>query len=201
MHAHFLTDFYRDALLVAGLWQADGIAQPPAWDVGAALQAMDRLSIEAAILSISSPGVHFGDDRAAQDLARRVNEEAARPTRAHPRRFGCFASTPLPDTAGAVIEMRYALDTLGADGIVLETNFHGVYLGDDLLDPIYAERDARKGIAFIHPTSAHCRTRRCRRACDPHFVGCITISPAHPSPSFWALCSRWLIPAGLLDCC
>jgi 6-methylsalicylate decarboxylase len=49
MHAHFLPDFYRDALVV-GLCQADGIAQLPSWDVGAALQAMDRLSIKAAIL-------------------------------------------------------------------------------------------------------------------------------------------------------
>jgi hypothetical protein len=50
MHAHSLPDFYRVALLVAGLCQADGIAQLPSWDVGAALQAMDRLSIEDAIL-------------------------------------------------------------------------------------------------------------------------------------------------------
>lgn len=48
VHAHFLPDPYRDALLVAGLRQADGIAQLPTWDIGAALQAMDRLSIEAA---------------------------------------------------------------------------------------------------------------------------------------------------------
>ncbi len=45
MHAHFLSDFYRDALLVAGLRQADRLTQLPAWDVGAALQAMDRLSM------------------------------------------------------------------------------------------------------------------------------------------------------------
>jgi hypothetical protein len=45
VHAHFLSDFYRDALLVAGLRQADGITQLPAWDAGAALQAMGRLSI------------------------------------------------------------------------------------------------------------------------------------------------------------
>jgi hypothetical protein len=29
VHAHFLSDFYRDALLVAGLRQADGITQLP----------------------------------------------------------------------------------------------------------------------------------------------------------------------------
>jgi hypothetical protein len=35
---------------------------------------MDRLGIERAYLSISSPGVHFGDDVEARALARRVNE-------------------------------------------------------------------------------------------------------------------------------
>ena len=36
VHAHFLSDFYTDALLMAGLRQADGITQLPARDVGAA---------------------------------------------------------------------------------------------------------------------------------------------------------------------
>jgi hypothetical protein len=30
VHAHFLSDFYRDVLLMAGLRQADGITQLPA---------------------------------------------------------------------------------------------------------------------------------------------------------------------------
>ncbi|MFF8980852.1 hypothetical protein ACF08A_29120 [Streptomyces cellulosae] len=37
----------------------------------------DRKGIAAALLSVSSPGVHYGDDRAARELARAVNEEGA----------------------------------------------------------------------------------------------------------------------------
>lgn len=38
---------------------------------------MDQLGIRTAMLSISSPGVHFGDDMAARTLARRLNETGA----------------------------------------------------------------------------------------------------------------------------
>jgi 6-methylsalicylate decarboxylase len=38
---------------------------------------MDDAGIDVAITSISTPGVHMGDDSAARDLARRVNELSA----------------------------------------------------------------------------------------------------------------------------
>lgn len=178
VHSHFLPDFYRDALEAAGLGQADGIAALPQWSEVEAIETMDRLGIDTAFLSISSPGVHFGDDAAAGKLARRVNEEAARIVANHPGRFGFFASTPLPDIDGAIAEVRVALDELGADGVVLETNFHGVYLGDSLLEPLYAELDRRSAIVFIHPTSPHCP---CCRAEDINEVAA-TAALGYPRP-------------------
>jgi predicted TIM-barrel fold metal-dependent hydrolase len=153
VHAHFIPDFYRRALLDAGHAQPDGIRAIPPWDETSALALMDDLNIETAVLSISSPGVHFGDPAAAAALARRVNDEGARIREAHPGRFGLFASLPVPDIDAAVEESRYALDTLGADGVVLESNNHGVYLGDLLLDPLYAELNERHSTLFIHPTT------------------------------------------------
>jgi 6-methylsalicylate decarboxylase len=41
----------------------------------------------------------------------------------------------------------------GADGVILETNSRGVYLGDERLEPLYAELDRRSAILFVHPTS------------------------------------------------
>ncbi len=70
VHFHYLPDFYREALVAAGHTRPDGIAGIPAWSEQEMLATMDRLSIERAYLSISSPGVHFGDDAAARDLAR-----------------------------------------------------------------------------------------------------------------------------------
>ncbi len=156
VHCHYVPDFYLAAATAAGRAQPDGIAAMPRWSEAEALEAMDRLEVQTAFLSISSPGVHFGDDAAARALARQVNEEGARLAKDHPGRFGLFASTPLPDVDGAVAEVRYAFDHLHADGVVLETNFHGVYLGDERLEPLYAELNARRATVFIHPTSPHC---------------------------------------------
>jgi hypothetical protein len=61
------------------------------------------------VLSISSPGVHFGDDLKTKQLARRVNEEGTRLIQAHPVRFGLFALTPLPNVVMAIEEAVHAL--------------------------------------------------------------------------------------------
>ncbi|MFI5612575.1 amidohydrolase family protein [Amycolatopsis sp. NPDC051903] len=153
VHAHYVPDFYREALIAAGHSQPDGIKAIPGWSEAAALSTMDRLGVRTSMLSISTPGVHFGDDAKAAELARLVNEEAARLRDAHPGRFGFFASLPLPDVDASVTELKHSLDVLHADGIVLETNHHGVYLGDERLEPVYAEAAARGTVVFLHPTT------------------------------------------------
>jgi chromate reductase, NAD(P)H dehydrogenase (quinone) len=60
VHMHFIPDFYRDALASANMASPDGINALPPWDEQNFLRVMDKLQIETAILSISSPGVHFG---------------------------------------------------------------------------------------------------------------------------------------------
>jgi predicted TIM-barrel fold metal-dependent hydrolase len=87
------------------------------------------------------------------DLARLVNEEGARLKAANLGRFGFFASLPLPEIDASVEELRYSLDVLGADGLVLETNHHGLYLGDERLEQVYAEAAARDAVIFLHPTT------------------------------------------------
>ena len=117
---------------------------------------MEATGIAAAVLSVSSPGVHFGDDAAARRIARQVNEAGARTVQDHPRRFGLFASLPLPDVEGSLAEIEYAFDTLQADGVVLLTNARGTYLGDRALDPVFAELNQRGAVLFMHPTSPFC---------------------------------------------
>ena len=156
IHAHFLPDFYRDALLQAGKAHPDGMPAIPAWNIEMALKLMDRLRIAAAILSISSPGVHFGDDRAATRLARRLNEVGNDIRKQHPDRFGFFAVMPLPNIELAIAEAAYALDQLDADGVIVESNHAGIYHGDPRFDPFYAELNYRKAAMFIHPTSPCC---------------------------------------------
>ncbi|MFI2670708.1 amidohydrolase family protein [Streptomyces albidoflavus] len=153
VHAHFVTDGYVAAARSAGVDHPDGMPGWPSWSVEEHLALMDRAGIDRSYLSVSSPGVHFGDDAAARTLAREVNTFGAGVRDAHPDRFGHFASLPLPDVEGALAEAVHALDVLGADGVTVETNHHGHYLGDPRFEPLWAELDRRGAVVFVHPTS------------------------------------------------
>lgn len=169
VHAHFIPDAYRAAAIAAGHARPDGMPAIPAWSEQEMLAMMDRQRIRTALLSISSPGVHFGDDVAARKLARAVNLEGARLKATHPGRFGFLASLPLPDVDGALAELAFALDELGADGFILESNSGGIYPGDPRFDPVYAELDRRSAVVLLHPTSPHCSS-------------CSLPGPALPAP-------------------
>lgn len=153
VHAHFVTDAYVSAACAAGQESPDGMSGWPTWDVEQQLADMDRRDIRRAVLSISSPGIYFGDAAAAADLARYVNDEAAAVVRAHPDRFAFFASLPVPDVGAAIREARRALENLGAAGVILESNAGGQYLGDPALEPLWAELASRRATVFVHPTS------------------------------------------------
>jgi 6-methylsalicylate decarboxylase len=153
VHAHFLTPRYVAQARAAGHEHPDGMPGWPDWDERTHLELMDRWGVGTSILSISSPGTHFGDDAAARALARHVNETGAEIRSRHPDRFGHFASIPLPDVDGALAEAAYALDELGSDGLTVETSAGGVYLGHRDFDPLYAELDRRRAVVFVHPTS------------------------------------------------
>jgi hypothetical protein len=98
---------------------------------------MDRLGIATSLLSVSSPGVHFGDDGAARDLARQVNEEGHRAAEAHPGRFGLFAALPAPDVDSSVAEIGYCYDLAGfpvprqLDAILALTTLEHLHYGSD----------------------------------------------------------------------
>jgi len=150
IHQHFLPPDYLAALDGRGI-QIGGGLLVPTWDAGSALALMDRYDIEKAILSISEPGVYFGDAQQARELARYCNEYAAELIRAYPGRFGAFASLPLPDVDAALRELEYALDTLKLDGVVLLSNSGGRYPGDTLFDELFDELNRRKALVLIHP--------------------------------------------------
>jgi predicted TIM-barrel fold metal-dependent hydrolase len=153
VHAHHLPGFYVQEATAAGHAHPDGMGSWPTWSAKAHLDLMDRNGIRTAMLSMSSPGVHFGDDKAARTLARNVNEYTAELVNDHPGRFGNFASLPLPDVDRSIEEIAYVFDELRADGVTLLTNTHGVYLGDARLESVFAELDRRSAAVFLHPTA------------------------------------------------
>jgi 6-methylsalicylate decarboxylase len=156
VHAHYLPDQYRHALERSGHTRPDGMPQIPEWSAAAHVALMDRLGIASSLLSVSTPGVHLGDDAAARDLAREVNEAGRRAVLDHPGRFGLLGSLPLPDVDAAIAEIAHCVDTLDVDGFVLLTNVDGTYLGATTWDPVFQELDRRGARVLIHPTSPVC---------------------------------------------
>lgn len=151
IHQHFLPPFYLAALAEHGI--KVGMELPfLEWDTQSTLELMDRHDIASAIVSISEPGIYFGDALSARKLARRCNEYAADLIREYPARFGAFAILPLPDVDSALQELEYALDTLRLDGVVLLSNSDGRYPGDPLFNELFSELQRRKAVVFIHPT-------------------------------------------------
>ncbi len=126
-------------------------AELPTWSASDSLKVMDANAIETALLSISAPGVYFGDVDEACSLARSCNEYTARLAEQHPGRFGSFAVLPMPLTEHACHEAAYALDTLNADGVVLLGSTQGKFLGAPEFDELMAELDRRRAVVFLHP--------------------------------------------------
>lgn len=152
VHHHILPPDYVTALKRIGITESGGVPIPD-WNPQASLNVMDQNGIAAAITSISSPGVYFGDISFSGELARQCNEFSARLVCDYPKRFGSFAVLPLPDVDAALRELEYAIDKLKLDGIVLLTNVGGHYLGDPEFDELFAELNRRKAVVFIHPTN------------------------------------------------
>ena len=149
-HHHVVPPTYAAWLKRKGM-EAGGLPIPE-WSADSAIALMDRYRIQNAIMSVSTPGVHLGDDAEAREKAREVNEFAANVVRKHRDRFGFFATLCLPDVKGSIDELAYAFDKLHADGVVLLANSRGIYLGDRIFDPLFDELNKRKAVVFVHPS-------------------------------------------------
>lgn len=72
VHAHALPPYYLEGLAAQGLAPEDEDGFPtPAWDEDAHLAFMDDTGIDYAVLSLSTPHIHCGDDEKALPLPSR----------------------------------------------------------------------------------------------------------------------------------
>src|SRR5215471_17598756 len=100
------------------------------WTPAKSIEDMDKGGVAAAAISITNPGLWFGDKEATRRIARECNEYGAKLVQQHPTRFGLFAALPLPDVDATLKEIEYAFDTLKADGAHFMTSYGDTWLGN-----------------------------------------------------------------------
>lgn len=150
VHHHVVPPVFAATMQAKGIREVAG-APLPRWSAQRSLDLMDMEGIETALLSLSAPGVHFGDEDEAVALAQSCNDFCAALVQARPARFGFFGVLPMPFTDHACREAIRCLDTLGADGIVLLGSTDGYFLGDPRFEALMAELDRRAATVFVHP--------------------------------------------------
>jgi hypothetical protein len=127
-----------EELARVGVVESGGVLFP-SWTMVNLLGFLDRAEIQTALLSLSAPGLCFDNATRERAVARALNGFAAESVTHWPKRFGFFATLPLPDVEAAPAEMSYVLDTLRAEGIGLLSNYDGIYLRDGRFDPMFVD--------------------------------------------------------------
>ena len=149
VHSHILSPSYLAEVtpsmprMYGQLW--------PDWSMPTALERMDRWGIAAQVVSLTEPGLRPVEEDRRSEVARRCNEEMAELVRLQPARFGGLAAVPLPDIAGSMAEVEYALDVLGLDGVAVLSSEAGLYIGDPVMEPLMAVLDRHAAWVMIHP--------------------------------------------------
>ncbi len=162
---------YGSPLWVKTLADADAlnVSAWETWDPSQAVEAMDAGGVQTSISSITVPGIYFAEgfgnqqappgatlDNDVVTLARDVNEFGAKMKADYPGRWGIWASLPLPNVDASLLEIEYALDTLGLEGIGLACSIGATYLGDPAFSPVFEELNRRGAVVYTHPQAGPC---------------------------------------------
>ena len=150
IHCHAISENYIDFVKANGAEMDEGFPIP-SWDLERHIAFMDKAGIQTSVLTMPAPQPYFGDAKTSANVCRRFNEECTALKARYPGRFMFCAALPLPNVESALREAKYALETLGADGVKLATNSYGQYLGDPALDTLMAYLDAQNAVIILHP--------------------------------------------------
>ena len=125
--------------------------QPAMTDVQKRIEDMDRVGIDVAVLSLSTPNVYFAPASQQAEVARLVNDAYAEEIAKRPDRLKGFASLPMDDPSAALKELHRAVDELHLNGAILLSNVNGRPLTDPRYRPILEEMHRMEVCVLLHP--------------------------------------------------
>ncbi|MEU8800423.1 amidohydrolase family protein [Spirillospora sp. NPDC048819] len=152
-HHHAVPPKMRQWAVEQGIIPPTGGPSWAQWTLPDTLATMEANGIAVGVASAPVPAEIFADRKVAESGVHVCNESLAELARDHPTRFGFFANVAMLHPDLALKQVAYALDELGADGVLLNTSAGGRYLGDPVFAPLLAELDRRGAVAFTHPFS------------------------------------------------
>jgi hypothetical protein len=152
-HHHARPASFWVALRSRGRTNHAGVPFPPATEPEKTLSMMDQTGIAMAVLSSPDADALFVDRAFAIETVRPINEFYAGIIARWPDRFGGLVCLPLPHVDLALEEIRYGMDELKLDGVMLCTSYEGRYLGGPEFDTILAELDRRACTVLVHPVT------------------------------------------------
>ena len=154
LEEHFVTESFLRATRANGERTSPQLAelQSKLLDLGAGWIAdMDKSGIDLQVLSLAAMGFDALDADTASSLARDINDELAEAVRAHPTRFGGFATLALKAPATAAAELERCVTRLGFHGALLDGTTDGLFLDDPRFLLVF-EAAAHLGVPiYLHP--------------------------------------------------
>lgn len=117
------------------------------------LEHMNRLGIDAQVLTVPAPGADRFEGEGAVRIARVANDAVAAIARKYPLRFVGFFTLPTCNVNASLDELERSVNELGLKGFGCFANLNGRVLDREELFPIYERLAKYKLPVYIHPTA------------------------------------------------
>ena len=128
-----------------------GLLHPNLFERDKRIEDMDEAGIDMSILSLTAPGVLFGNKEISIHAANISNDYLAEAQDGHPERLRWIGTLPMQFPDAAVVELKRLIAN-GALGVLICANVDGTPLTDRSFAPLWEEANRLQTVVTIHPT-------------------------------------------------
>lgn len=115
------------------------------------IKYMDDAGIDMQVVSAAGYTPQLLPAELAIASSRELNEALAANIAKYPKRFAGLATLPMKDPNAAVIELEYAVKTLGLKGALISGTIDGIFLDEPQFFSVFAKAEELDVPIYIHP--------------------------------------------------